>query len=295
MNISFKINTGAEQYDPPSIEDCLKDGTGKFHSTQNALRLYEWLRGTETTPLVLEAKIADKDGTFELRQFGKLNVAAYPEVGWKSGRILKLEQIVAAVPSIKAIMNRNVEEITTNSVNEARAVFIGNTTAELMKKFNELWAFNASAMFFAHEIPRRFHFTTLETLDILCTCVLTQRNKQVHQPNDDYPHEIPLEMYSTADLDVVITRLQQSVMEGFFPNPEEQAERDHLLGGWFFKNCAMAWSEVTGIPIPVDYFNTQFSTKYYWAKKVLQQMKDELPSLEVEPKSQNVVNISFKK
>lgn len=297
MQTLLKINTGGEENAVPTVEGCLKDSAGKFYSTQNAVRVHEWLRGTETAPLVLEAVKKEENGTTMLRTFGKRNVDLFP-MRWQSGRLLKLDQIILASGAIKEVINRGIERTTEFASETAdslspHAIALSDTTAKMMGIFNELWLFNANAMFAADYVPRRMHFETLETLDLLCTLVLTQRRRDVFSGTHEYEGDIPLQKYQQRELDIVISRIHQSIVEGIFHDPDEQAERDGLLDGNFVCQCMMAYSELTGTPI-LHAFMREPTDVYHWAKKVLLSLKEEIPSMEVRPKPQNVVKFPSK-
>lgn len=291
----LQINTGAEEYVIPSVEGCLKDRAGKFYSTQNAVRVYEWLRGSETDPLVLESKVVDgilPVGTQRRFGFGHVNV--YPE-RWYAGQLLSLEQHLLAVPAILDTIKRNLDRAATNAPgNDPEAFTL--TLNKLMGKLSMVSAFNASAMFFQHPIPQRACFESLETLDLLCACVLTQRNKRIYENpigRGNLPPVLPT-MYNKLELDKVIGRIHGGIMEGFFPNPAQQAKADGLLDESFYRQCAMAFSITCTVPIPTAYFESTPGPVFYWACSVLEDLKKRVPSFQVRPKIQNVTNLFTK-
>lgn len=285
----LQVNVGAEENGVPSVEGCLQDNAGKFYSTQNAVRVHEWIRGTETVPLVLEAVKQNNDGVVEHRSFGSPDIQAYAET-YFPGQLLKLEQTLLAVPKIKDLMGSNLIHFQTNP-SERNQESISNATKAMMDKIAVIWAFNASSMYFGTPIPKRFIFESLETLDILCTCILTQRDKVLYQTDETYTSVLPDTLFNKLELDRVLFRIHQASLEGFFPHPENQAKNDGLMDVSFYKQCAMAISENCGILIPRDYVEEKTTRVYHWAAKMLNQVFWQMSDYDLTRPIQNVVSI----
>jgi hypothetical protein len=285
----LQVNVGSEENDVPSVEDCLKDVAGKFYSTQNAVRVHEWLRGTETVPLVLEAVKQNEDGTVDHITLGSPDIRAYAET-YFPGQLLKLEQSRIAVPKMHETMAYNHAYFLAHPT-ERNQEAMGTAILELMKNVSSIWAFNASSMYFGTPIPKRFIFESVETLKILFTCVLTQRDKVLYETEETYAGTIPPEIYSRVELDRILFRIHQAMLEGFFPNPEVQAKADGLMDVSFYKQCAMAISANCSIRIPRDYVEEKTTRVYHWATKILNEVAWTVNDHRLDQQVQNVVTL----
>jgi hypothetical protein len=292
MPTRLKVNVGVEQNVIPSVEGCLKDLAGSFYSAQNAICVHEWLRGDSISPLVLDAVRPGADGMIAQRAFGKVDIAAYPE-RWQPGQLLKLEQHLLAMPVIQKAIAFEIERLSNNSSEEIATV-VSETIRELMTHVTFIQAFNASAMFFNDDIPLRACMESLETLDILCTCILTQRRKTIYATEEKYEAEILPTMFNRLELDRVIGRVHGASMDGLFPEPNYQATLDGLLDVSFYRQCAMAISSECTVPIPVMYVEEKPTIVYFWAVKHLNALKNMIPQHRAQPKLANVVNLFSK-
>jgi hypothetical protein len=292
MKTRLKVNVGTEENVIPTVEGCLKDVAGAFFSTQNVIRVHEWLRGDEALPLVLEAVKQNTDGTYATRSFGNLNVAAYPE-RWMPGQLLKLEQSLLAVPAVQKAIAFEIQRLENNS-SEELAVQVSETIQELMPGIFFIQAFNASAMFFDDEIPVRACMENLDVLDTLCSCILTQRRKVIYSTDEVFGRPIPANRFNVLELDRVIGRIHGASSEVFFPEPNYQAKLDGLLDGSFFRQCAMAVSSQCTVPIPEKYIENEPNDIYFWAVAQLNEHKDKIPQHHAQPTLATVVNLFSK-
>lgn len=283
MKTPLKINTDGGTLDVlPSLENCLRDNTGNFYSTQNAIRLHEWLGGTSTDPLVLEAVKPDESGVVHTRRLGHPSVAAYPE-RLTNGDFLKLEQAILASKRIGEMMGEALESAIRQK-DDMHTTAASETVQALWAKLNPIMAFNASNLYFGYEMPQRFVMESLEVIDILFTCVLTQRKRKVYKTDATWPSEIPLNLYSQRDFDSVIICIHRGESEGFMINPAVAVKQNHLLDENFFRQCAMAMSSCCNIPILTDYVAEKPDQTYFWAVSVLMSVRDSLDELRVRPK-----------
>lgn len=290
----LKINTGVHEYAIPSLEGCLKDRAGIFHTAQNAVRIHGWLRSTETDPLVLESALTVANPLVKHYTLGLPKFEAWPE-RFYPGQMLKLEQTILAMGDISDLIAKNLERAATNAPG-ADPTAMNETLTVLMQKVSFLSAFNASAMYFQHEIPVRACYETLDTLNILFTCIITQREQRIYEPPEGYvkPLNILPALYNKMELDKVIARIHEGAMTGFFPNPAFQVKQDALLHESFFKQCAMAFSATCTVSIPVAYFEPEPTDVYAWAVKTLNDLKARVPTFQVRPKIQTVTNLFTK-
>lgn len=279
--MNLDINLGMETNVLPTVENCLREGDGKFYSTQNAFRVHEWLRGSSTDPLVLEAVGSNKDGLVLQRKLGNFEAKAYAE-RYHPGWLLTTEQRTQAMPEVTRLIKDNIEH-TVEHPSAANQIALSDTTQKLMTIAASISAFNASGMFFQTPFPKRYLFETLDVLDMLFSCVLTQRRRFFPQYDGAGPTEYPEKMYNILELDKVIGRIQQAVLQGFFPYPEAQAKTDGLMDASFFCQCAMAYSAVTRTTIPVAYMEEK-GRVYYWAVQVIMSLAKTVPSMQVRPK-----------
>jgi hypothetical protein len=287
LNTSIKVNTGTNEYVVPSVEGCLKDTAGQFYSTQNAIRVHEWLRGTSANSLVLEAVKPNAKGLLETFCLGNIHVPAYPEE-YYPGMLVRLEGALAAVPAIKETMNKNLEYLQRHPTERNQELISDNTQA-MMAMMNPIWAFNASNMFFVTPISKRFLFESMETLNTLFTCVLTQRDKIVYQTDEVWKNTIYDDQYLLLDLESVVFKIHQGEMDGFFPNPALMWERYSLPDQSFYKQCAMAISSCCNLPIPRNYVEEKPTRAYYWAVHQLTKVANIVPEFQLRHNTQNVV------
>lgn len=274
----FAINVGDYDFSIPTVEGCLKDIAGAFYTAQNAIRVYEWLHSTETAPLLLEAKVAGIDGTVGQYQLGTDGVTAYPE-RWYPGQLLAVEQHVLAVPAINDTINRNMER--AKNIAEGALGPYRETIKNLMQKLDVIYAFSASAMYFQSEIPNRTMISSIVVLDVLFTCVITQRKKQVYKGGEKQTANPKL--YNKLDLDKVIGRMHLAEAEQFFPNPVHQAATDQLVDDSFYRQCAMAWSQCTNSAIPIAYFESETKV-FHWAVQLLTDVSSRVADFRTAPK-----------
>lgn len=283
MKTPLKINTDGGTLDVlPSLENCLRDNTGNFYSTQNAVRLHEWLGGTSTDPLVLEAVRPDGNGLVPTRRLGHPTIAAYPE-RLTNGSFLRLEQSILAAKRIGKMMSETLETAIRQKDNMHTAA-ASETVQALWSKLNPIIAFNASNLYFGYEMPQRFVMESLEVIDILFTCVLTQRKRMVYKTDEQSSSELPLNLFSQKDFDSVLIQLHRAEADGFMPNPSVAVRQDHLLDENFFRQCAMAFSSCCNVKIPKDYIAEKPDQIYFWAVSVLMSVRDSLDDLRVRPK-----------
>lgn len=273
----LQINVGAVDNVIPLLENCLKADAGKFYSTQNAVRLHEWIRDVSLTPPVLESKVASADGTFQLRTLGHVDKALYPE-RWYPGQLLKIEQVVIALPNIASMVAR-INATASNGDTEAYSA----TLSRLMEKVDVITAFSANAMFLGTAVPRRFSMEDLDVLDILVTMILTQRNKILYQTTEVSKVGFLPTMYNQLELDKVISRCHNAVLEGYYPNPATQYKADGMLDESFYRQCAMAYSAACAVPIPRAYIESEPTQVFHWAFKMLNDLKTRLPSFQARP------------
>lgn len=289
MNRPLTINLGQQQYALPSIEGCIKDFDGKFHSTSNAIRVYEWLGSTEIVPPVLEAVRKDWDQTLPLRTLGFKGNAIYPTVvqpGW----LLEIEQLAAARVQMGQLLQDNVREVSENTTDVEFIKALNETTAKVMTKLSMFSYFNANAMFQQTPIPERLCYEGLQVLDYLVQMVITQREVAVCPEYNPDTIDYPMNMFNKMELDRVIGSIHQAAMDGLFQDPEKLVKMYGMLDVQFFCECAMAFSTVAGVSIPVSYQRSP--GKYYqWAKKVLLSERAAIPEMKVRPKPQNVVTL----
>lgn len=285
----LEINVGAEEHVIPTVEGCLEDNSFKFYSAQNAIRVHEWIRGTSTDTLVLEAVKPKLPGVIEHFHLGNKAFAVYPEVTtpWQ---LLRLEQDVISMPRIREILAKNIQYVNDNPTPRNQEQ-LSDSTRKLMDKANTVWAFNASNMFFGTPIPERFLFQTMETLNILFTIIITQRDKKIYETSQTWDWEIPDGMYRQNDFLIVLASIHQATLNSFFHEPEGMAKVNNLLNTSFYKQCAMAISACCGIKIPQDYIEERPTQVYFWASKLLNKTLDSVEDLEIRHNTQNVVNL----
>lgn len=292
---SLKINTNTEEYVIPSVEGCLADTARKFYSTQNAVLVHEWLRGTSVNPLVLEA-VKPKDpklGVYETFELGKLHISAYAEPV-SPGQILDHERYLAALPLIDKTMKENIAFYEENP-SETLLESLSTSTDNMMQVLSKLWALNASCMFLGSAMPPRFVLETMETLNILFTCVLTQRNKVIYATELQCDADLPENLYNNLELDRVLGHLHVAGRDQFFPNPEIESGFLGLADTSFYKQCAMAYSATAGVPIPRDYIEEQPTRVYFWAGQQLTKFARMVSSFEIRPKQSVVLSFPFQK
>lgn len=277
----MQINIGAEPHVAPTIKGCLEENLGKFHTTQNAILIHEWLRSTEVTPPVLTPKIIFGNDRTEERQVGYTNSVLYPE-RYYPGQLLKLEQTMLAVPAISDTINRSIARMSANTPG-SDSKDLGATVGRLMDKLHVVEAFSASALYFGHSIPARVMIETMTVLDVLVTMVMTQRDQVIYEDKAD-GSKVPINLFNPLELDKVIGRIHQGSAENFFPNPALQATADNLRDKDFFCQCAMAFSAASTVMIPRSYIQPDQTDVYVWAYRVLTEMKDRVPDFRVKPK-----------
>lgn len=289
MNRPLTINIGQQQYVLPSIEGCLKDFNGKFHSTSNAIRLYEWLGGDEIIPPILEAVRADEDGTFSHRRLGFKDTPIYPthvQPGW----LLEIEQLAIARGSMAQLLKDSIREVEERSIDTEFMKALNETTANVMTKLSMFSYFNANAMFMQTPIPQRLCYEGLQVLDYLVQMVITQRDRVPCATVIIDLNDYPMELFSKIELDRVIGSIHQAEMNGVFLDPEKLAKYYGLIDEQFYCECAMAFSLVANVAIPVSY-RRPVSKYYHWARKVLWAEYNEIPNLKVRPKPKNIINL----
>jgi hypothetical protein len=285
----LEINVGAEKHAIPTVEGCLEDNSFKFYSAQNAIRVHEWIRDTSTDTLVLEAVKTKEPGLVEHFHLGNKAVAVYPELTtpWQ---LLRVEQDGIAAAKIRDTMAKNIEYVKENPT-ERNVERLAETSQRLKEKVNSIWAFNASNMFFGTPIPERFIFQTMETLNILFSIIITQRDKVVYNTSMTWEWDIPYGLFRETDLQIVLAGIHQAGLSGFFHEPYGMAKVNNLLNVSFYKQCAMAISACCGIKIPRDYIEERPTQVYFWASKLLNKTLDSIEDLEIRHNTQNVVNL----
>lgn len=289
MKTPLTINLGQQEYVLPSIEGCISDFDGKFCLPSNSIRVYEWLAGSEIVPPTLEAVKADPDGTIAHRKLGFKDVAIYPtqvQPGW----LLEIEQLHLARGEMSTLLKNNVEEVQARQSDIEFVKALNETTQKVMTKLSMFSYFNANAMFQQTPIPQRLCYEGLQVLDYLIQMVITQRDRVPCATDVIDSSDYPLELFSKIELDRVIGSIHHAEMMGLFQDPEKLAKFYGLIDEQFYCECAMAFSFVSGVAIPVSYRRT--TGKYYqWAKKVLLSEAVAIPELKVRPKPQNVVSL----
>jgi hypothetical protein len=159
-----------------------------------------------------------------------------------------------------------------------------------MTKLSMFSYFNANGMFQQTPFPKRLCYEGLQVLDYLVQMVITQRDRLVCATDIVGMVEYPLNLFNKLELDRVIGSIHQAEMLGCWQDPEKLAKYYGMLDDQFYCECAMAYSFITGVAIPVSY--RRETGKYYqWAKQVLRAERDEIPNLKVRPKPQNVVSL----
>lgn len=276
----MQINIGAEEYVIPSIAGCLSEGLGKFHTTQNAILVHEWLRGTSLTPPVLKSKIDFSDKRQEERVLGYKDHAFYPE-RWYPGQLLRLEKTMLALPAISDMMVKQVNKLTA----KAPGTDLEGSSKLIQQLANKLYVvecFNASALYFDHQIPKRLCLETMSALDVLITMVINQRKQCLYEHKE--MTKVPLSLYAEAELDKVIGVIHKGSLEGFFPNPAMVQSNYNFLNVDFFHQCAMAFSSTSTVMIPHSYIQPVQTDVYAWAYAVLTSMKNTVPDFRTKTK-----------
>uniref|UniRef100_A0AAU7PFM2 Uncharacterized protein n=1 Tax=Burkholderia phage vB_BgluM-SURPRISE13 TaxID=3159457 RepID=A0AAU7PFM2_9VIRU len=290
MNRPLTINLGQQEYVLPSIEGCIADFDGKFRLPSNSIRVYEWLAGSETVPPKLEAVKAGEDGLIEHRKLGFDGVAIYPTQvlpGW----LLEIEQLAIARGAMGRLLQENIREVQEHKTDIEFVQALNQTTQKVMTKLSMFAYFNANAMFSQTPIPQRLCYEGLQVLDYLIQMVITQRNRLVCVTDQiGSLEDPPMNLFSRAELDRVIGSIHQAEMLGCFQDPEKLAKFYGMLDEQFYCECAMAYSHVADVAIPVSYRRTTGKV-YEWAKKVLRSELIAIPELKVRPKPQNVVSL----
>lgn len=289
MNTPLTINLGQQEYVLPSIEGCIKDFDGKFHSSSNAIRVHEWLGGFEIVPPTLEAVKADADGTISHRKLG-FNTTIYPtdiQPGW----LLEVEQLVIARESMSQLLLDEIDARQSRPNDPEFGKALMETSINVMAKLNQISYFNANSMFTGSHIPKRMAYEGLQVLDFLVSMVITQRDRIVYRTSEEATADWPIKMFSTIELDRIIGSIHKAELHGLYQDPAQLVKFYNLLDESFFRQCAMAFSMATGVSIPRGYTEDKPTKVFHWALKVLMQTKDSIPDLKVRPKPQNVVSI----
>lgn len=289
MNTPLTINLGQQEYVLPSIKGCLKDFDGKFDTAPNAIRLHEWMGSLETVPPVLEAVKPGADGLIEHRKLG-FEVAIYPtqvQPGW----LLEVEQLVIARRDMTQLLldNLNMEKVQNQDKEFVKA--LNETTRNIMVKLSMIAYFNANAMFTGSHVPQRMAYEGLQVLDYLVAMVITQRNRVVFKTDLVPEFDLPISMFNKLELDRVIGSIHQAEMNGLWQDPEKLVKYYGMLDETFYRQCAMAYSMATGVAIPQAYLDDKIGKVFWWATKVMNVVKDDIPNLQVRPKPQNVVKL----
>lgn len=289
MNTPLTINLGQQEYVLPSIKGCLKDFDGKFDSTSNAVRLHEWMGSLETVPPVLEAVKPGEDGLIEHRKLG-FEAAIYPtqvQPGW----LLEVEQLVIARRDMTQLLldNLNMEKVQNQDKEFVKA--LNETTRNVMVKLSMIAYFNANAMFTGSHIPQRMSYEGLQVLDYLVAMVITQRTRGVFMTDLVPEFDLPISMFNKLELDRVIGSIHQAEMNGIWQDPEKLVKYYGMMDEKFYRQCAMAYSMAAGVAIPAAYLDDNVGKVFWWATKVMNVVKDDIPNLQVRPKPQNVIKL----
>jgi hypothetical protein len=146
-------------------------------------------------------------------------------------------------------------------------------------------------MFTGSHIPQRMAYEGLQTLDYLVSMIITQRDRVIYHTDEEATADWPLKMFSTIELDRIIGSIHQAELHGLYQDPKHLVKFYNLLDESFFRQCAMAFSMASGVPIPRGYIEDQTTKVFHWAFKVLTSVKNGIPDLKVRPKPQNVVNL----
>lgn len=293
MDRPLTINLGQQEHVLPSIEGCLKDFDGKFYSSSNAIRIYEWMGSTEVIPPSIEAVRKDADGTLQLRRLGFHGNAIYPtqiQPGW----LLEVEQLVLARNEMSQLLFDSIDHAKmlqerSNSAEEGKALM--ETTSKIMAKMCEISYFNANCMFSATPFPKRLAYEGIQVLDYLVQMVITERDKVIYHTDQQSPADWPEQLFNKMELDRIIGSIHQAEAMGCFLDPEKMVLFYNLLDASFYRQCAMAFSMCAGVPIPRAYVEPELTKVFFWAQKVLNSVKVSIPSLKVRPKPKNVVNL----
>lgn len=277
------INTGGETYVVPSIQKCVNSIPQLLHRTQHAIRIYEWLRGTEITPLLLTSEKLNPDGTNQVIQLGNPKHVCYPE-RWKAGHLLRIEQILLAIPVIQdAILN--LIEKTNNNASGSLLKTYSTTLEILMSKVTILANFTASALYFNFQIPERTAYETVDSLDRLFSYVITQRDKVIYEQGKQFTHDAVLpEKYSSVTLDRIISQLHNAGVSQFYPNPEQIMEDVGCPDRSFVLQCMMAYSHTCNVPILRSYCESYQSEVFHWTVQRLNFHKDDVSNFSLRPK-----------
>lgn len=292
MNVGLKINVGASIENViPTVEDCLKDDVGEFYSTQNAVRLHEWLGGTSTLPFVLE-KTDTLTRKVTKREVGS-GIARYPS-RLKVGDFTRIEQAKLAAGAIADELNKlmkSSKEAKTPAAEKA----VADTCANMMRILQPIYYLNASCLFFHREVPKHWQLNSIDVLDILIDFVITQRRRSVYQTDATHSGKIDQNLFLRKDLEMVLIEVHRAAEQNVFPSPESVRLEHGLLSVEAFREMASAISQTCNYVIPEDWHHKGPPSKiYFWAVAVLQYKNSGVEEAVVRPKLSSVKLTSVK-
>lgn len=267
---NFKINLGVpyDQYILPSVEDCLRKYDASFYSTQNAVRIHEWMGDAEALPLLLtkvdsgeEVDIITKDVYHQLVKKYHLELGnhVFLTKGFLTS-ILPIHQIAYALPELIA------HEGNPNNTPEHETFIQDNLRV--------MACHTATAIFHQVYIPARLNYISPDVLLLVLAAVITQRGKAAYAPKE----VVTTTPYSEADVNrmrvafnVLTTYLDRNIFEDIdvLVNQHQGITADD------FRQVAMAMSTVMKCKFPVSYYANTELTRYKQMVTLLNQVKDE--------------------
>lgn len=287
MNVGLKMNLGPSIENVlPTVEDCLRDDAGEFYSTQNAIRLHEWLGGTSTLPPVLE-KTNSLTKELVKRQLGT-GQARYPRQ-MRVGDFIRLEQAKLAAGPIAAELKKLLND-SKEAKTPATEKAVTETADNMMRILYPIYHFNASCLFYGYELPKHMSLTSIDVLDLLVDFVITQRQRSIYQTNEKCDVPIAQNLYTTRDLEMVLVEMHRAAESNIFPAPKMVVQDHNLLSIEAFREMASAISFVCGYLIPFDWHCVQNPSKiFFWAQTVLLYKQNGVEEAVVRPKPKAAV------
>lgn len=270
MDNGFKINLG--NYNDGHVHatalDCLKRDGKAFYSTQNAIRLHEWLGGTEALPLLL-TKV---DGT-EPRLFGQTDTKELAPINIKE--LLSLEQTVMVGETFRPLEDDE----------------------DSKKRHLELARFNAGSILTDTQIPKRFVYSKMIVLDILVDLIVAQRNREVYAPKRlklgfNVAHMSEDQLTAMGGC---FGYLAMAIHANSFFDTKIKVEENLGLVENIFYQYAMAYSHATKQPIPMHYVveeGVAFQQAVWYFTQYQKKFRHQVSKAEDTPI--NVVNIFSK-
>lgn len=237
-NSKIEVVTGVknETLEYVSPHDCLVHLGPSFYTTQNAIRIHEWMGSSEAVPLLLE-----KVGSDELLELGNMTTE---ESTYTKSTPMAVHRAIAAKPVLDAL-------VRDGKLSDILAQEVGDTQQPITYLFRELCSLNLFALAGGYELSIRSHFKSVQCLDFMVSAIRRSRDVQIYVPRKVIVKTPGISMTDNMPTDGLVGVITTMEVEGNWLQFEMAA--DAIMGGQYFKEACqflMAYSAVHETPMP---------------------------------------------